>query len=105
MLNGLPIHFLPSHVDSSPYPKGIMRGLLYALKESKNELCDGQRFLIDQNMSRQDMLLPLFNRYYKQSSPPKTRTHSEGLENSLNKNKEFTQRMVAICSISNRGKS
>jgi hypothetical protein len=37
------------------------------------------------------MPLTLFNRYYKQSTPPKALTHSEGLENSLNKNKEFTQ--------------
>ncbi len=37
------------------------------------------------------MALPLFNGYYKQTTPPKALTHSKGLENSLNKNKEFTQ--------------
>jgi hypothetical protein len=37
------------------------------------------------------MPLPLFNGYYKQSTPPQAPTHSEGLENSLNKNKEFAQ--------------
>ncbi len=68
-----------------------MRELLYALKESKKELCNGQRFSIDQNVPRQDMPLPLFNGYYKQSTPPKALTHSEGLENSHNKNKEFVQ--------------
>jgi hypothetical protein len=72
-------------------PKGIMRELLYVLKESKKELCNGQRYSINQNMSRQDMPLPLFNGYYMQSTPRKALIHSKGLKKSLNKNKEFTQ--------------
>ena len=37
------------------------------------------------------MPLPLLNGYYRQSTPPKAPTHSQELENSLNKNKEFMQ--------------
>jgi hypothetical protein len=72
-------------------PKGIMRELLYGLKESEKELCHGQKFPLDQNIAHWDMPLPCFNGYYKQPPPPKAPTHSEGLENSLNKNKKFTQ--------------
>jgi hypothetical protein len=68
-----------------------MRELLHALKESKKELCAAGRFSPEQNMSLRDLALPLFNGYYKQMTPPKAMTHSEGLGNSLNKNKEFTQ--------------
>jgi hypothetical protein len=60
------IYGLPPSFD----PKGIMRDLLYGLKESEKELCDGQKFPFDQNIACWDMPLPLFNGYYKQSTPP-----------------------------------
>jgi hypothetical protein len=71
--------------------KGIMQELLYGLKECKKDLCDGNQFDPSQNIERRDMPLPLFNGYYKQATAPKAYTHSESLENSLNKNQEYTQ--------------
>jgi hypothetical protein len=85
--NQIVIYSLPPGFD----PKGIICELLYGLKESKKELCDGKRFTLDQNMACRDMPLPLLNGYYKQTPPPKAPTLSKGLENFLNKNKEFTQ--------------
>ncbi len=85
--NQIVIYGLPPGFD----PKGIMHELLYGLKESEKELCDGKRFTLNQNMACRDMPLPLLNGYYNQATPPKAPTHSKGLENSLNKNKEFTQ--------------
>ncbi len=62
---------------------------MYVLKESEKELCNAKWFSLEQNIGRGDMALPLFNGYYKQSTPPKAQAHSQSLENSLNKNKEF----------------
>jgi hypothetical protein len=44
--NQIVIYGLPPGFD----PKGIMRELLNGLKESEKELCDGQKFPLDQNM-------------------------------------------------------
>ncbi len=85
--NQIVIYGLPPGFD----PKGIKRKLMYGLKESEKELCDTKRFSLEQNTDRRDMVLPLFNGYYKQSTPPKAPTHSQSLENSLNKNREFMQ--------------
>ncbi len=82
MICGLPLGF-----DA----KGIMRELLFGLKECEKELCDANRFTPSQNMERRDMPLPLLNGYYKQATPPKVSLYSESLENSLNKNKEYMQ--------------
>jgi hypothetical protein len=71
--------------------KGIMHELLFGLKESEKELCNHKHFSPSENMDHRDRVLPLFNGYYKQSTPPKTISHSKSLENSLNKNKEFLQ--------------
>jgi hypothetical protein len=85
--NQMVIYGLPPGFDT----KGIMRELSYGLKESEKELCDAKKFSLDQNINRRDMPLPLLNGYYRQATPPKAPTHSQGLENSLNKNKEFMQ--------------
>jgi hypothetical protein len=68
-----------------------MQELLYGLKESEKELCNGQKFSLNQNIACRDMPLPLFNGCYKLSTLPKAPTHSESLVSSLNKNREFTQ--------------
>ncbi len=73
-------------------PLGIMHELLHGFKESEKEICDNGTILtLEECVHRRNLALPLFNGYYKQASPPKASTHSKGLENSLNKNKEFTQ--------------
>jgi hypothetical protein len=61
------------------------------LKKSEKELCNNTQFSPLENLDRRDRALPLFNGYYKQATPPKTATHAESLENSLNKNKELLQ--------------
>jgi hypothetical protein len=86
--NQIVIFGLPLGFD----PKGIMRELLYGLKECKKELCDANRFKPpSENIDRRDRSLPLLNGYYKQATPPKAPTHSKSLENSLNNNKEYMQ--------------
>jgi hypothetical protein len=45
--NQIVIFGLPPGFD----PKGIMRELLYGLKESEKELCDGKKFSLDQNIA------------------------------------------------------
>jgi hypothetical protein len=85
--NQIVVYGLPPGFD----PWGIMRELMYGLKESEKELCGAKRFSLEQNINQRDMALPLFIGYYKQSTPPKALTHSQSLENSLNKNKEFMQ--------------
>jgi hypothetical protein len=72
--------------------KGIMRELLFGLKECEKELCNANRFTPSQNMERRDMPLPLLNGYYKQATPPKASSYSKSLENSLNKNNEYMQK-------------
>ncbi len=62
--NQIVIYGLPPGFDC----KGIMRELLYGLKESKKELCDGKRFTLDQNMACRDML-PFLNGYYNRTTP------------------------------------
>jgi hypothetical protein len=86
------VYGLPPGFD----PRGIMQELMYGLKESKKELCNAKKFSLEQNLGRCDMALPLFNRYYKQSTPLKAPTHSQSLENSLNKNNEFMQNRCRI---------
>ncbi len=81
------IYGLPPGFDA----KGIMRKLLFGLKECEKELCNVNRFTPSQNTEQRDMPLPLLNGYYKQATPPKASTYSESLENSLNKNKEYMQ--------------
>jgi hypothetical protein len=71
--------------------KGIMHELLLGLKECKEDLCDGNQFDPSQNIEHREMLILLFNGYYKQATAPKASTHAEGLENSLNKNRKFMQ--------------
>jgi hypothetical protein len=83
--NQIVVYGLPPGFD----PRGIMRGLMYGLKGSKKELCNAKKFSLEQNLDQRDMALPLFNGYYKQATPPKAPTHSQSLESSLNKNKEF----------------
>jgi hypothetical protein len=85
--NQIIVYGLPPGFD----PRGIMRELLYDLKESEKEPCNAKRFSLEQNLDQCDMALPSFNGYYKQLTPPKAPTHSQSLENSLNKNKEFMQ--------------
>jgi hypothetical protein len=85
--NQIVVYGLPPGFD----PRGIMRKLMYGLKESEKELCNAKQFSLKQNINRRNMALPLFNDYYKQSTPPKAPAHSQSLENSLNKNKEFMQ--------------
>jgi hypothetical protein len=66
-----------------------MRELLFGLKECEKELCYSKRVSIKENMERRDMPLPLFHGFYKQATPPKATTHSEGLKSSLNKKNEY----------------
>jgi hypothetical protein len=61
-------------------PRGVMRELLFGLKESEKELCNNTQFFPSENLDHQDRALPLFNGYYKQATPPKTATHDESLE-------------------------
>jgi hypothetical protein len=82
--NQIMIYGLPTLFDT----KGGMRKLLYGLKECEKELCNGQRFSLEENMAHYKMPLTLFNGIYKQATPPKATTHLEGVEMSLNKNKE-----------------
>jgi hypothetical protein len=85
--NQIVIYGIPPGFDSL----GIMHELLHGLKESEKEICDNGTILtLEGRIHHRDLALPLFNGYYKQASPPKAFTLSEGLENSLNKNKEFT---------------
>jgi hypothetical protein len=72
-------------------PRKVMRELSFGLKKSEKELCNNTQFSPLENLDHRDRALPLFNGYYKQATPPKTATHAESLENSLNKNKEFLQ--------------
>jgi hypothetical protein len=65
--NQIVIYGLPTGFD----PRGNMRELMYGLKESKKELCDAKKFSLEQNLDQCDVALPLFNRYYKQSTPQK----------------------------------
>ena len=51
---------------------------------------DNGRTLKERN-HRRDLELPLFNGFFKQATPPKAVSLSEGKETSLNKNKEYTQ--------------
>jgi hypothetical protein len=82
------IYGLPPGFDT----RGVMRELLYGLKECEKELCNGQHFSLEENMARYEMPLQLFNNgVYKQATPPKATTHSEGVKMSLNKNKEYMQ--------------
>jgi hypothetical protein len=91
--NQIVIYGIPPGFD----PLGIMHELLHGLKESEKEICDnGTVLTLEERVHRRDLALPLFNGYYKQASPPKASTHSKGLENSLNKNKEFTQNCCRI---------
>jgi hypothetical protein len=71
--------------------KGIMRELLFELKECEKELYDANRFTPSHNMERCNMPLPLLNGYYKQATPPKASLYSESLENLINKNMEYMQ--------------
>jgi hypothetical protein len=73
--NQIVIYSLPPGFD----PKGIMRELLLGLKESGKELCNHKCFSPLENMDHQDRVLPLFNGYYKQSTPPKTTSHFKSL--------------------------
>jgi hypothetical protein len=82
--NQIIIYGLPPGFDA----KGIMRELLFGLKECEKELCNANRFIPSQNMEQRNMPLPLLNGYYKQATPPKASSYSKSLENSLNKNKE-----------------
>jgi hypothetical protein len=85
--NQIVIYGLPPGFDQ----KGIMRELLHGLEVREKDLCDGNQFDPAQNIERRELPLPLFNWYYKQATAPKAPTHSEGLENSLNKNREYMQ--------------
>ncbi len=58
-------------------PKGVMRELVYGLKESKKELCDAKKFSLTENVDQQDRALPLFNGYFKQATAPKASSQSE----------------------------
>jgi hypothetical protein len=60
--NHIVLYSLPPGFD----PRGIMRKLMYGLKESEKELCDAKKFSLEQNLDQRDMALPLFNGYYKQ---------------------------------------
>ncbi len=72
-------------------PKGVMRELVYGLKESKKELCDAKTFFLTENVDQRDRALPLFNEYFKQATAPKALSQSESKEMLLNKNKEYTE--------------
>jgi hypothetical protein len=65
--NQIVIYGLPPGFDT----KGIMRELLFGLKECEKELCNANRFTPSQNMEHRDMPLPLLNGYYKQATPTK----------------------------------
>jgi hypothetical protein len=81
VIYGLPPGFDPKyHEGTTVWTKGKQKGI-----------CDHKRFSPSENMDCQDWVFPLFNGYFKQSTPPKTTSRSESLENSLNKNKEFLQ--------------
>jgi hypothetical protein len=66
-----------------------MRKLLFGLKEYEKELCNAKPFSVSKNLARRDRALPLFNGYYKQSTPPKATSHAKSLQNSLNKTKNI----------------
>ncbi len=85
--NQIVIYGLPPGFDA----RGVMRKLLFGLKECEKELCNAKRFSVSENLARRDRALPLFNGYYKQGTPLKATSHAESLENSLNKNKEYMQ--------------
>jgi hypothetical protein len=72
-------------------PKGVMRELVYGLKESKKELCDAKKFSLTENVDQRDRALPLFNGYFKQATAPKASSQSESKEMLLNKNSEYTE--------------
>ena len=53
-------------------PVGIMGELLHGLKESEKELCNpGSSHSLEEHNHRRDLELPLFNRYFKQATPPR----------------------------------
>jgi hypothetical protein len=85
--NQIVIYGLPPGFDT----KGIMRELLFGLKECEKELCNANKFTPSQNIEQRDKPLPLLNGYYKQATPPKASSYSKSLENLLNKNKEYMQ--------------
>ncbi len=85
--NQIVIYGLPPGFDA----RGVMRKLLFGLKECEKELCDAKCFSVSKNLTCRDRAFPLFNGYYKQGTPPKATSHAESLENSLNKNKEYMQ--------------
>ncbi len=62
-----------------------MRELLFGLKECEKELCGSKCVSIKKNMEHRDMPFPLFHGFYKQATPPKASTHSEGLKSSCDK--------------------
>jgi hypothetical protein len=69
-----------------------MQELLHSLKECKKDLRDRNQFDPSQNIERREMPLPVFYVYYKQATAPKVLfTHTKGLKNSLNKNREYMQ--------------
>ncbi len=72
-------------------PKGVMKELVYGLKESKKELCDAKKFSLTENVDQRDRALLLFKRYFKQATAPKASIQSESKETSLNKNKEYME--------------
>jgi hypothetical protein len=72
-------------------PKGVMRELVYRLKESKKELCDAKKFSLTENVDQRDRALPLFNGYFKQATAPKASSQSESKERLLNKIKEYME--------------
>ena len=86
--NQIVIYGIPPVFDAA----GIMGELLHGLKESEKELCNpGSTLSLEERNHRRDLELPLFNGFFKQATPPKAVSLSEGKETSLNKNKEYTQ--------------